>query len=98
MRLMLIHADQFSFRVTDKTSSAAFGGELAPGEDRAKLEEALVAFLAVEGRDESAVHDVAEQAAAQIRDTAKKVGTGRVMVYPYAHLASDLAKPRLASE
>jgi len=94
----MIHADQFSFKVTDKTSVAGFAGELALGEDQARIEDALVAFLSVEKQDESDAQDVAEQAATQIRATAEKVGAGRVMVYPYAHLSSDLAKPRIASE
>lgn len=98
MRLMIIHADRFSFRVTDKTSVAGFVGELAPGEDRAEIAEALVAFLAVEKQDESDTQDVAQQAVTQIRATAEKVGARRVMAYPYAHLSSDLAKPRVATE
>jgi len=98
MRLMMIHADQFSFEVTDETSVAGFVGELAPGEDRGQVEQVLVAFLAVEKGDESSTQDVSEQAAEQIRATAQKVGAGRVMVYPYAHLSSDLAKPRTATE
>ena len=98
MRLMMIHADQFSFEVTDETSVAGFVGELAPGEDRGQVEQVLVAFLAVEKGDESSTQDVSEQAAEQIRATVQKVGAGRVMVYPYAHLSSDLAKPRTATE
>jgi threonyl-tRNA synthetase len=31
-----------------------------------------------------------------IRVTAEKVGAKRIMVYPYSHLSSDLAKPRIA--
>ncbi|GIJ29235.1 threonine--tRNA ligase [Micromonospora qiuiae] len=93
---MLIHADRFSFQVTDRTNVAGFVGDLAPGEERASLEDVLVAFVSVEKADESGPHDVAEQAAMQIRATADKLGATRVMVYPYAHLSSDLAKPRIA--
>lgn len=95
---MLIHADRFSFRVTDKTSVAGFVGELAPGEDRGRLDEGLVAFVAVEKQDESAAQNIVRQASDQIRNTAEKVGASRVMVYPYAHLSSELAKPRIAIE
>ncbi len=98
MRLMMIHADRFSFAVTGKASGAGFLAELEPGDERAQLDEALVAFVTVEERDEAGPHDVAEQAASRIRSTADKVGAGRVMVYPYAHLSSDLAKPRIATE
>src|SRR5690349_12260035 len=94
---MLIHADRFSFQVTDKTTVSGFSGDLAPGEERAVLEEVLVAFVSVEKADESDPRDVAEQAATEIRTTADKVGAARVMVYPYAHLSSDLAKPRVAA-
>lgn len=95
---MLIHADRFSFKVTDKTNVAGFVGELAPGEDRGQVDDALVAFVAVEKQDESGAQNVVQQAVDQIRATAEKVGATRVMVYPYAHLSSELAKPRIATE
>jgi threonyl-tRNA synthetase len=98
MRLMMIHADQFSFKVTDKTSVAGFSGELSPGEKQDQVREVIVAFLAVENGDELDTQDVSEQAAAEIRVTAEKVGVGCVMVYPYAHLSSNLAKPRIATQ
>lgn len=94
----MIHSDRFCFRVTDKTSVAGFVGELGPGEDQARIEDALVAFVAIEKPDESGIQDVAEQAVAQIRATAEKVGAGRAMVYPYAHLSSDLARPHVATQ
>lgn len=94
----MIHADQFSFKVTDETSVAGFAGTLADGEDRARIEDVLVAFIAVEKVDEAGTADISEQAADQIRQTAQKLGAERIMVYPYAHLSSDLAKPRVAVE
>ena len=94
----MIHADRFAFEVTAETSVAGFADELGPGEAQARVEDVLVAFMSVEEQDESGPRDVAEQAAAQVRVTADKVGAGRVMVYPYAHLSSDLAKPRVAVE
>lgn len=97
MRLMMIHADLFSYRVTDKTPVAGFADDLAPGADQFQVKDALVAFAAVEKQDEAGPADVVDQAAAQIRATAEKVGAGRVMLYPYAHLSSDLARPGLAT-
>ena len=94
----MIHADAFAFEVTDKTSVAGFADELAAGEEQARVEEVLVAFLSVEKADEAGPGDVAEQAATQIRVTAEKVSAARVMVYPYAHLSSDLSRPRTASQ
>jgi threonyl-tRNA synthetase len=98
MRLMMIHADRFSFEVKDKTSVSGFFGELESGEDQGQVEEVLVAFLAVEKQDESGTQNIVDQAVHQIRTTAEKVGASRVMVYPYAHLSSNLAKPRIAVE
>lgn len=98
MRLMMIHADRFSFEVKDKTSVSGFVGELESGENQGQIEEVLVAFIAVEKQDESGAQSVMDQAVDQIRTTAEKVGASRVMVYPYAHLSSDLAKPRIAVE
>jgi threonyl-tRNA synthetase len=95
---MTIHADRFSFKVTDSTAVAGFAGTLAPGEDQAEVTETLVAFIAAEKADESAPADVSGQATEQILTTAKQVGTDRVLVYPYAHLSSDLASPRSAKQ
>lgn len=98
MRLLMIHADRFSFEVTGKTRDAESNAGTSAINDSAQIKEALVAFITAEKRDESGALDVAKQAATHIRATAEKVGASRVMVYPYAHLSSDLAKPRIASE
>ncbi len=98
MRLLMIHADHFSFEVTEKTSVAAYEGELAEGQERGEVREALVAFVAVEKADEADVKEVAGRAAREVRAVAEKLGTTRVMLYPYAHLSGDLAKPRVATK
>jgi threonyl-tRNA synthetase len=97
VRVLLIHADQFSFRVTDKTSVSSFGDEATSVADNLRLDDVLVCFMAVEASDEADPHDVAAQANLRIRETADKLGAVRVMVYPYAHLSSNLAKPRVAA-
>jgi len=57
------------------------------------LEECLVAFCTVESRDMEFLDDVCQEALETIKDTAGSVKTSRVMLYPYAHLSSDLGKP-----
>lgn len=91
----MIHADRFAFAVTGETSVAL--------RDRANavtqgitVEEVVVAFIAVENGDKANPRDVAEQAAQEIRDNAARVGAKRAVVYPYAHLSSDLAAPPVA--
>ena len=97
MRLMLIHADRFWFEVTDRTSVSDFVDQLPADQRSARIEEVLVAFACVEKPDEAGVTEVADQAAAEIRAAADKVGAARVMVYPYAHLSSELARPAAAA-
>jgi threonyl-tRNA synthetase len=96
VRLLTIHADRFAFAVTGEASAAALAGGTETSVQEVALDELLVAFMAVEKGDEASPEDIAEQAAEQVRDTALRVGAKRVMVYPYAHLSSDLASPRAA--
>ena len=96
--MLMIHADRFSFEVTAKTPGAGALADLEPGDEKGAIGEGLVAFVSVEKLDETDPGDIAEQAANQIATTAGKVGADRVMVYPYAHLSSDLAAPRIATK
>jgi len=98
VRLLMIHADHFSFEVTGRSKATESTSELAATEESAEIKEALVMFVSAEKADESAPRYVAIEAAARIRETADKVGTNRLMVYPYAHLSSNLARPRIAAE
>ncbi len=88
MKLLLIHADYMEYEVKKKTKVAEpFDGK---GE---RLEEVLVAFTSVEKGDDE---EIAKKAAEEIRDVAKRVGANRIMIYPYAHLSSNLADPDTA--
>ncbi len=83
MKLLLIHADYMEYEVKKKTKLAEpFDGK---GE---RVEEVLVAFTSVEKGDDE---EIAKKAAAEIKEVARKVGAERIMIYPYAHLSSNLA-------
>jgi len=83
MKLLLIHADYMEYEVKKKTKVAEpFDGK---GE---RVEEVLVAFTSVEKGDNE---DVVKKAAEAIREVAQKVNAERIMIYPYAHLSSNLA-------
>ncbi|MDI6640509.1 MAG: threonine--tRNA ligase, partial [Methanocellales archaeon] len=58
----------------------------------------LAAFVAVESADEADPRGVANQAAEEIKKVADQVRTKKVMIYPYAHLSSDLSSPKVAVE
>jgi threonyl-tRNA synthetase len=93
MRLLLIHSDHIEYEAKKPTSMAEDCENL-----RDSMDEALVAFCAVEAADEEDMGDVVEQAVADIAKTASQLDCHRVMVYPYAHLASDLATAAAAIE
>lgn len=98
VRLLTIHADRFAFAVTGEASVAGFSSQTDASAMQAHLDEVLVAFVAVEKGDQFGPQDVASQAARLINSTAHDVGAKRIMIYPYAHLSSDLAAPRVASD
>jgi len=94
MRMLLIHAERFSFKALQKAVPSAESLEEVPSEG--SFSNALVAFVTVEAGDEANPEDVAERGAAEIADVLRKVGAERVVVYPYAHLSPELADPATA--
>ena len=91
MRLLLIHSDHIEYEARKKTKVAE---EDAVPKDA--LDEALAVFCAVESVDEENIGDAVRQAADEIVTTARQLGTTNIMIYPYAHLSSDLASPESA--
>jgi len=92
MRTLLIHADNFSYSMKDRTKMAE---DWSDSEKAHSFSEVLVAFTTVEGKD-SDIEGVAESAAEDITEVAEKVGAERIVIYPYAHLSADLADPEQA--
>ena len=92
MRTLLIHADRFEYALKERTKMAE---DWPQDKMSASFDEVLVAFTTVEKRD-SDIESIAQQAADDIAEVAGSVKAERIVVYPYAHLASDLADPALA--
>lgn len=93
MRILLIHSDFLEFEVKQRTPVA----EEVPAEQRSgRLEEVLVVFTAAEEEDGSNIEGVSKNAAREIAEVARKVEAKRVALYPYAHLSSSLAPPKVA--
>ncbi|MBN2289689.1 MAG: threonine--tRNA ligase [Candidatus Glassbacteria bacterium] len=97
MRILMIHADDFSYKVTERTGAVGKGQELAPELAEGSTGDALVVFCASEKGDEKGVESVAGQVSKVAADHARRINTGTVMVYPYAHLSSNLSSPRVAT-
>jgi threonyl-tRNA synthetase len=95
MRILLIHADRFSFRVTGETS-VAVASELEKASREGEVEECLVAFMASEKGDEADIDSIAGQVVEEVSSLAEQLGTDHLVVYPYAHLSSTLSSPRVA--
>jgi threonyl-tRNA synthetase len=90
MKTLYIHADYMEFEVQKPTPVAE---KIEEAQKKGRLEEVLAAFISVEKQDEDKIELVAEEAAADIADVAAKVKAERIMLYPYAHLSSDLSDP-----
>lgn len=89
MRILQLHCDYVEYTPVKKEIKSA--EELDPQPKR--LEEIVVAFVAVEESDNS---DVAKKAINEISESMKKVGCTKLLLYPYAHLSSKLASPTTA--
>ncbi len=89
MRILQLHCDYIEFTPVKKEIKSA--EEIDPQPKR--LDEVVVAFVAVEDGDNS---DVARKAMFEISESMKKVGCKKLLLYPYAHLSSKLASPSTA--
>ncbi len=88
--MLLLHCDSIDYRPVEKENMIA---EKIYNMETKTVDEVLVAFVTIETGD---THNVALDATVQIRDVMKKVACPRLLLYPYAHLSSDLAKPSKA--
>ncbi len=95
MRILFIHADFMEYEVKEKTKDAQ---PIADEMKKGRMEEALVCFITVEEKDEEDIGTTAKAAASEIVDVAKIVKVTRMVLYPYAHLSSSIAKPAIARE
>ncbi|MDO9033573.1 MAG: threonine--tRNA ligase [Methanoregula sp.] len=91
MRLLLIHSDYIEYEAKKRTKIAEECSVLSDRE-----EEALTVFCAVESIDEEDLEGVVLQAIAEVKKTAGQVNVTKIVVYPYAHLSSDLSSPETA--
>ncbi|MEM3647135.1 MAG: threonyl-tRNA synthetase editing domain-containing protein, partial [Thermofilum sp.] len=89
MRILLIHCKEFEYIARDKAVEDA--EELDESNGAGKFENVLVSFTTVERDDVKDPEGVAEQASREIMDVLHKVKAERILLYPYAHLSSELA-------
>ena len=90
MRILQLHCDHIEYTPTKKEISSA---EDITNPQTQRLEELVVAFVAIEDGDDSTV---AENAISQVTTSMNKIGCKKLLLYPYAHLSSNLARPSTA--
>jgi len=93
MKILLLHSDFIEWEPKKKAVAMA---EDRP--DKKRVEEALVVFTAVEKADESDQDKVVENATKEILGVYGQVKAKAIVLYPYAHLSSDLAPPSVGLE
>jgi threonyl-tRNA synthetase len=94
MKLLLIHSDYIEYEVKQK--AIPHPEDISIMKDR--MDEALVVFIAVEKVDENSPAQAVEEAAKEIQSTAELLKVDNIMLYPYAHLSSDLAGAKAGKE
>jgi threonyl-tRNA synthetase len=86
MRILQLHSNFIDYKPIQK--------EIAMAEEAEKktvhLEEIVVLFTAVEEGDDTTV---AKKAMEEVQAFLDKLKVNRILIYPYAHLSSNLAKP-----
>jgi threonyl-tRNA synthetase len=94
MRILLLHADQFSYHVTGETSVTKQLDPVPPELMEGAADEVLVCMMAVEKGDAGTLPSIAKKTAEEILEHCQQVNATSVMLYPYAHLSSSLESPR----
>ena len=89
MRILQLHCDSIKYTPTKKEISVA--EDIEP--KTIQLDEVVVCFVAIEKNDDESI---AQNAISQIQDSMEKIGSKKLLLYPYAHLSANLASPRTA--
>lgn len=85
MRILLLHADFIEYQPISKEIQAA---EDIPSKSSIKIDEVIVALFAVEKDDDESIID---QVGNELKTYGEMIKCDNLLIYPYAHLSSDLA-------
>jgi threonyl-tRNA synthetase len=86
MRILQLHSDYVEYQPVKKEAPNAEAAE----KKKSRVEEVVVLLTSVEKGDDSTV---AYAAVDEVAKFMKNLKANRVLIYPYAHLSSDLAGP-----
>ena len=85
MRILLLHADFIEYQPISKEIQTA---EDIPSKSSKKIDEVIVALVAVEKNDDESLTD---QVGTELKAYGQMIKCDNLLIYPYAHLSSDLA-------
>lgn len=92
MKIITLHCDYIKFKPLKKAIEKP---DILSSKEEVKVKEPLVVLTAVEPQDnEQTINDLVEA----VEKTAKDVNAKQIVLYPYSHLSSNLAKPEKARE
>ena len=86
MRILQLHSNFIEYKPVQKEIAIAEETKKEP----VRLEEIVVLFTAVEEGDDKTA---AKKAIDEVQTFLEKLKVNRILIYPYAHLSSNLAKP-----
>jgi len=89
MRILQLHCDSIGYEPTKKEIQSAEEIDPKP----VFIDEVVVCFTAIEKDDNE---DIAKNAIREVQESMKKIGCSKLLLYPYAHLSSNLAAPSTA--
>ena len=89
MKILFIHADYIEYHVKEKAVKDAEKVDVHTD----RMDEVLIAFISVEKND-----CFSKNAVEEIKKVASMLKTKNIMLYPYAHLSSELAPSKKAVE
>ena len=96
MKILALHVDYIEFKPLKKALKSI--GELSEKEKKGgRAEEALVVLTAVEKKDRD-TKEVVKKLVESVKEIADQVKPKNIVLYPYAHLSSDLASPQIAEK
>jgi threonyl-tRNA synthetase len=92
MRMLNLHSDFIEYEPISKEIKEA---EENISGSKVRYDDLVVTFIAVEHRDDETIAKAAVEEIKKYLDTVK---SNRLLIYPYAHLSSDLASAKYAYE
>ena len=90
MRILLLHADFIEYQPISKELQTA---ENISSTSSKKIDEVIVALVAVEKDDDESLID---EVGTELKNYGQMIKCNNLLIYPYAHLSSDLADPSTA--